>query len=66
MSIPTTASERKALAAFPYFESHNFEGWKRQFRTLVESKGDTTVSFDTEPTAPVDAGGSPIALNAAA
>ena len=46
----TTNTERDDPASFPYFESHNFEGWARQFQTLAESTGDSALAFDPEKT----------------
>ena len=61
-----TITDREDPAAFPYFETHNFEGWIRQFRTLAESTGDSALAFDPIPSVPVDDDGDPIPLNGAA
>ena len=46
---------------FPYFEIHNFDGWARQFRTIVDSvNNDCSIAVDPMPESPTDEEGTPI------
>ena len=65
-STVMTTTDREDPAAFSYFETHNFEGWIRQFRNLAESTGDSALAFDPISSVPVDDDGDPIPLNGAA
>ena len=57
-NVPTT--DKEDYSFFPYFETHNFKGWARQFRTLADSTDECSLAFLPEPQRPTDEDGSPV------
>ena len=46
---------------FPYFETHYFDGWARQFRTMADSVDNgCSIAFDPMPGPSTDEEGNPI------
>ena len=57
----TFATPSTSRDDFPYFETHNFDGWARQFRTMADSVDNgCSIAFDPLPEPPTDEEGTPI------
>ena len=54
-----STTEKEDYSSFPYFETHNFEVWARQFRTLADSTDECSIAFLPEPQRPTDEDGFP-------
>ena len=56
-----STTDKEDYSSFPYFETHNFEGWARQFRTLADSTDECSIAFFLpEPQRPTEEDGTPV------
>ena len=57
----TFATPSTSRDDFPYFETHNFDGWARQFRMMADSADNgCSIAFNPMPEPPTDEEGTPI------